>query len=283
MAAFQRVICIDQIIREERLKATFAYLDNITVAGLSQSELDNNVKLFLSTCEKYGLTLNDSKTISSVRTLHILGYSVSHNCVRPDPERMKPLLDLPLPADQPALKRALGFFSYYSKWVERFSDRVRPLVESSYFPLSAEAAAAFEGLKQHIAKSIIVCPTTTDRLVLESDASDFALSATLSQGGKPVAFFSRSLKPHERKHPSVEKEACAIVESCRKWFHYLAGRKSHLKCHQRKISYSMRHIQKEVVELSDSVVQHWYPCGENHADMNSAFWVSCNIFLALDL
>ena len=235
VAAFQRVI--DQIIREENLEATFAYLDNITVAGLSQSELDCNVKLFLSTCEKYGLTLNDSKTISSVRTLNILGYSVSHNCIRPDPERMKPLLDLPLPTDQPALKRALGFFSYYSRWVERFSDRVHLLVDSPSFPLSVEAAAAFEELKQHIAKSIIVCPNTTDPLVLESDASDFALSATLSQGGKPVAFFSRSLKPHERKHPSVEKEACAIVESCRKWFHYLAGRKFSLITDQQAVSF----------------------------------------------
>ena len=69
------------------------------------------------------------------------------------------------------------------------------------------------------------------------DASEVALSACLNQGGKPVTFFSRTLKSHERKHPPVEKEACAIVEACRKWNHYLVGRKFELITDQQAVSY----------------------------------------------
>ena len=59
---------------------------------------------------------------------------------------------------------------------------------------------------------------------VETDASEFALSATLNQNGRPVAFFSRTLNKSELKHTSVEKEAAAIVEAVRKWRHYLTGK-----------------------------------------------------------
>ena len=235
VAAFQRVI--DKIIEGENLEGTLAYVDNITVAGNDQFEHDTNVEKFLLASEKYGLTLNESKTVSSVKSLNILGYCISKNSIRPDPERMRPLLDLPLPRDPPSLQRALGLFSYYSRWVSKYSDRVRPLIDNPSFPLSKECADAFEVIKQHIVNSCVICPTETDLLVLESDASDFALSASLSQGGKPVAFFSRTLKAHERNHHAVEKEACAIVEACRKWNHYLVGRRFLLITDQQAVSH----------------------------------------------
>jgi hypothetical protein len=42
--------------------------------------------------------------------------------------------------------------------------------------------------------------------VLESDAYDFAQSASLNQGEKPVAFLSRSLKAHEKKKKAIERK-----------------------------------------------------------------------------
>ena len=47
---------------------------------------------------------------------------------------------------------------------------------------------------------------------VETDASDFALSATLNQGGRPVAFYSRTLQGSELHQAPVEKEAEVIVE-----------------------------------------------------------------------
>ena len=46
--------------------------------------------------------------------------------------------------------------------------------------------------------------------VVETDASDVALAVTLTQAGRPVAFFFRTLNTSEQKYAAVEKEAHAI-------------------------------------------------------------------------
>ena len=138
---------------------------------------------------------------------------------------LAPLNDLPVPNNAATLKRTLGMFSYYSQWVPRFSDQICPLTNNPDFPLSKEAIQAFNDLKRDIAKASLSSPNETDLLVLETDASQVALSlsACLNQNGRPIAFFSRTLQAHEKKHHIVEKEAAAIVESVRKWRHYLRG------------------------------------------------------------
>ena len=72
---------------------------------------------------------------------------------------------------------------------------------------------------------------------VETDASEVALAATLNQAGRPVAFFSRTLQEPEVRHPSVEKEAQAIIESMRYWKHYLTGKHFSLKTDQKSVSY----------------------------------------------
>ena len=58
------------------------------------------------------------------------------------------------------------------------------------------------------------------KFVVKTDASNLAISATLNQNGKPVAFFSRTLNKPQKKYPIVEKEAMSIVEAIKYWSHF---------------------------------------------------------------
>ena len=235
VSAFQRVL--SGIIKKHKLGFTWAYLDNVTVGGFTQEEHDTNVESFYRLVEMYNLTLNHDKTVQSVQEIGMLGYLISYLTIKPDPGRMQPLLKLPVPDDINALKRALGLFSYYAQWVNRFSDKIKPLTGVPDFPLSDEAVSSFENIKKEITQAALACPNNTDPLVVETDASDVALSGTLNQNGRPIAFFSRTLQQHERHHPSIEKEAAAIIESCRKWRHYLCGRRFQLLTDQQAVSF----------------------------------------------
>ena len=93
VADFQRVI--SQFIEKENLKGLFLFLNNVTVAGKTQAEHDANVEAFLEAIKRNNFTLYESKTITSVPKIQILGYEVGHGWIKPDMERLRPLKDFP--------------------------------------------------------------------------------------------------------------------------------------------------------------------------------------------
>ena len=205
VACFQRTI--DNLIKQNKLCGTYAYVDNIVVAGKTLQEHDENLAKFREVARLHNLTFNEDKSILSTTSIDFLGYTISQGSLKPDAERLRPLQELPAPTDLVSLRRIIGLFSYYSQWVSRFSDKIRPLVTTNSFPISPEAHKAFANLKEEISKAGIHSIDEAIPLVVETDASDIAIAATLNQAGRPVAFFSRTLTPSECKHSSIEKEA----------------------------------------------------------------------------
>ncbi|XP_046962258.1 uncharacterized protein LOC124531777 [Vanessa cardui] len=112
VAVFQRTL--QYIIDTEKLAGTFAYLDDVTVCGKSKDDHDRKLNEFMNAVKKYKLTLNESKCVFGSDSINLLGYSIHNNTIKPDNDRLKPLLDLPTPTDLPTLKRTLGLFAHYS-------------------------------------------------------------------------------------------------------------------------------------------------------------------------
>ena len=253
VAAFQKYV--DRFIDENGLSDTFAYVDNWTVGGRTREEHDSNLERLMDAARRHGFKFNEKKCIYSVKEVNILGYSISHGKMRPDEERLKPLREIPLPDDVSSLRRVIGLFSYYSQWIKSFSDLIRPLVQSKSFPLSSEAEQAFQRLKSEIESAVLQNIDEEKPFVIETDASEHAIAATLNQCGRPVAFFSRTLNSCEQKHSSVEKEALAIVEAVRKWRHYLFNKHFTLITDQRSVSFmfnSSRHSK-----IKNDKIERW--------------------------
>ena len=92
---FQRVF--DAMLLEHDCKATFACLDDITVCGKTREEHVQNLAAYLKAAKDYHLTLNESKCVVATESIGLLGYNVSHSPLQPDPDRVKLILDLPVP------------------------------------------------------------------------------------------------------------------------------------------------------------------------------------------
>ena len=243
---FQRKI--DELVSSESLKDTFPYLDNMTVGGRTREEHDANVDALLNSLKRYGWTLNEAKTIKAVPEINILGYCVGNENIKPDPKRLRLLLNMPAPQDAKSLKRALGMFAYYAKWVMNFSDKIANLNSTKKFPLTSKALEKFELLKEEIAKASLRSIDENLPFVVECDASEVTISATLNQGGRPVAFMSRTLQGGETHYPAVEKEATAIIESVRKWSHLLARQQFTLITDQKSVAFMLDNRKRTKVK-----------------------------------
>ena len=241
VASFQRIM--DDMISSNHLQA-------ITVCGTTQADHDANLKAFMNVAGRLNLTFNKEKCCLNTRSVRMLGYLVARDSTKPDPDRLQPLLDMPVPTDGKSLKRALGLFAYYAKWISHFSDKIRPLNVSQTFPIHQIAVDAFRRLIADIANASLRGIDPSLPLTVETDAS-----ATLNQNGRRIAFYHRTLNISERKHSSVEKEAYAIVGSIKKWEHLLRGRHFTLITDQRSVSSMLN--QTHPGKIKNDKIQRW--------------------------
>ena len=89
---------MSKLIKDEGLKDTYPYLDDVTVAGRTKEEHDKNARLFEEICKKRNITLNESKTTKDARVINILGFQLGNGMVAPAPKRLMALREMRLPS-----------------------------------------------------------------------------------------------------------------------------------------------------------------------------------------
>ena len=117
-------------------------------AVFKKKKHDSNITRLQNALTKQNWTLNDSKTVSSVLSINILGYCVGNNVIKPDPDRLEPLQRLSPPENLKSSKRVLGLFAYYANRILQFLDKLQCLKPIAEFPLDYASLRDFKSLKK---------------------------------------------------------------------------------------------------------------------------------------
>jgi len=92
-----------------------------------------------------------------------------------------------------------------------------------------ETETAFKELKQRFTTAPVLAHFDTSKpVIIETDTSDFAIGAVLSQRDEenrlhPVAFHSRKFQPAEINYKIHDKELLAVVDAFKHWRRYCEG------------------------------------------------------------
>ncbi|KAH9263501.1 hypothetical protein BASA83_013098 [Batrachochytrium salamandrivorans] len=139
----------------------------------------------------------------------------------------------PAPKKVRELQVFLGFTNFYRALVSGYSDitchLTKLLKKDVPFSWGPEQEASFKKLKDAFAQpGFLAHPNDEQPFILETDASDFAISGVLHQHDqtntlRPVAFYSRQMNNAERNYDIYDKELLAVVESFKHWRHLLQG------------------------------------------------------------
>src|SRR5882672_11333862 len=140
----------------------------------------------------------------------------------------------PTPTNLKAVQAFLGFANFYRRFIIGFSDNIIPLIrltrKDTPFSWGPDQMKAFRALKRAFTTAPILVHFNPDNpIVVETDASDYAIAAIISQISPddgyihPIAFYSRSMQPAELNYEIYDKELLAIFKAFQQWHNYLEG------------------------------------------------------------
>ena len=76
-----------------------------------------------------------------------LRHEISRACIKPDPDRLRPLVEIPLPQTPKNFQCVPYMFAYNAKWINNISSKAGPLLKPKAFPLKGDNIDAFVLLK----------------------------------------------------------------------------------------------------------------------------------------
>jgi len=230
-ATFQNLM--NDIFREFLDDFAVVYLDDILIFSRSLDEHERHVRLVLERLRDNGLFANPEKCSFHQSEVEYLGYLVSAAGIKMDPKKVSSVVDWAEPSSVPEIQTFLGFANFYRRFIKGFSSIAEPLTrllkKDQPFVFDDKVRQAFSQLKQAFTTAPVLAHFQPDRpSTIETDASDFAIAAVLSQPDDtgvlhPVAFHSRKLTPAELNYEIYDKEMLAIIVAIKEWRAYLEG------------------------------------------------------------
>ena len=205
-ATFQTMM--DATFREEIASGNvIIYMDDILIATKrSLCQHQSLVTHVLKKLQDNDLFLKPEKCHFHKKLVEYLRVIVGKGKVKMDPVKVKALTEWLRPTNLKELRSFLGFGNYYKGFIEKYSHITRPLHNLTHkaqqWIWEKAQSKAFQKLKQLFTSyPVLQNPDPTKCYIVDTDASEFAVGATISQdfsdGRHPIAYFSKSLSPAE--------------------------------------------------------------------------------------
>jgi hypothetical protein len=209
-----------------------AYIDNLLVItkGSLDDHLDKLKWVFIQ-LHNAGLKVNATKSVFCAQETEYLGYILTRGGIKPQPKKVQAIFTLNLPNNIKELQQFLGVVQYYRGMWQKRSEMLAPLTnlvrecketkttkknKTKKKPWRWESIhqQGFGKVKGTIAKKVVLAyPDFTKPFETYTDASTMQLGAVISQGNRPIAFFSRKLSVTQKKYSVTKIKLLAIVET----------------------------------------------------------------------
>ncbi len=230
---------IDTVMADYQHQFVLCYADDCLIYTKSESVDDHirDIEKVFKRLEEHGVKIKASKLM--------LGRSrMPKNGIEPNPEKTRAISKMQSPKTLPQLRRILGIFAYYRKFIPEFSRRAAPLYEqtkkhvqskrgkSGAIVLTPASQEAFEFLKESICKEpcILHYPDWDKPFEIHTDASTEAVAAILSQNidgrERVIMYASKALSETEKKYQIYEQECLAVVWAAELFRKYIRNHKT---------------------------------------------------------
>ena len=221
---------MDQILKD--IPNTSCILDDIIITGKSDEE---HLETVLQRLQDYNLRVNRDKCSFFREEITYCGHKINANGLHKTQDKIKAVINAPVPENVTQLRAFLGLVNYYSHFLPNMASVLHPLYQllkkDRKYAWTAAAQNAFDTVKEMITSDTVLTHYNPDLHVkLACDSSAYGLGAVIShvmENGeeRPIAFASRTLNAAEKNYAQIHKEALSLVWGVKKFHCMLFARK----------------------------------------------------------
>ncbi|XP_063830254.1 uncharacterized protein K02A2.6-like [Ostrinia nubilalis] len=254
------------------------FLDDVIIAtGGGDREHLATLSKVLQRLHSHGMRLKRSKCSFMVDEVKYLGYLISKEGIKVDPEKVEAIKKIPRPRDVSELRSFLGLVNFYAKFVKNLSFILAPLYtllkKNVPWRWNKEQEISFLHIKSILSSAEVLTHYDPEQpLYLTCDASARGIGGVLTQrsastadggaGGagagreRPVIYVSRALTDAEKNYSQIDREALAIVFCLGKLHQYLYGRRFVLRTDHKPLV-SIFGPKNGIPQMAASRLQRW--------------------------
>ena len=227
------------------IKDTYAIADDILIATEDEKSHDEVLRTVIQRARDNNVKFNRKKIQLKKREVVYYGVRIGEEGLKPDPEKIRAILEMPDPTDTDAIKRLTGMLNFLSPFIPNKSSVIGPvsslLKAGTPWNWGPSQKSAMKNVKSILASEPTLrlfdpaLPVT-----IQADASSTGLGACLLQQGQPVAYASRALNNSETGYAQIEKELLAILFAATKFHHYIYGAQVQVESDHKPLEAIMR-------------------------------------------
>jgi len=234
LATFQAMMndLLRDLVVEEKVAV---FINDVMVVIEMEKGHDEIVEEVLKRLEENDLFVKLEKCVWKVREVGFLGVIIGEDRVRMEKEKVKGVVEWPVPKSMKDVQKFLRLANYYRWFVKDFAKITKPLHKITRkemkWNLGERQQKVFEELKERFTtEPVLVIPDLDKEMRVEVDTSDFAMEGVLlmkceDERWRPLAYIFKLLNEAERNYEIHDKEKLAIIRCLEVWRHFLEGAK----------------------------------------------------------
>jgi hypothetical protein len=211
------MILMNKVLKDFIGKFVIVYLDDILIFSKTEEGHLRYLTLVLRRLQQEKLLVNLKKSSFMKKELIYLGFMISSNELKMDPQKVKAIKEWSSPRKIFEVRSFHGLSSFYRKFIRNFSGICASMMDTvkkrhKSFHWTKEAKKSFKLLKEKITRQpVLVLLDFSKTSKVRCDTSGFAIGVILSQDNRPVTYFSENLNDAKRNYSMYDKEFYVVI------------------------------------------------------------------------
>ena len=230
-ATFSRMM--KKVLCSQLQRNIIAYVDDVVVMSRYKEDHIKDLQETFANLRSIRLKLNPEKCVFGVSKGKMLGYIVSSEGIRANPDKTKAIMLMAEPSNKKEVQKLTGRITALNRIISRSTERSLPFFKvlrgGDKTEWGPEQSEAFRQLKSYIATNLVVTVPEPDiPLLLYVAASEHAVSAVLVHETsdhrgtvqRPIYYVSEALSGAKLNYTEIEMITYAVLSASRKLKHY---------------------------------------------------------------